>query len=184
MREVTATLRAAHDRLRASIAEPPAPPAEQRADERRPATPSRPPSPPSGSARSTSSCSPSRTASPSTRSSRSSSSAGGRRSSAGGIDWGQAEALAFASLLEDGIPIRLSGQDTERGTFSHRHLVLHDPESGETVAPIQHLPGRERVVRGLQLAALRVRGARLRVRLLGRPRPTRSSSGRRSSATS
>ena len=43
----------------------------------------------------------------------------------GGIDWGQAEALAFASLLE-GIPIRLTGQDTERGTFSHRHLVLHD----------------------------------------------------------
>ncbi|HET8742225.1 MAG TPA: 2-oxoglutarate dehydrogenase E1 component [Gaiella sp.] len=57
----------------------------------------------------------------------------------GGIDWGQAEALAFASLLEDGIPIRLTGQDTERGTFSHRHLVLHDPHTGETVAPIQHL---------------------------------------------
>ena len=59
----------------------------------------------------------------------------------GGIDWGQAEALAFASLLEDGIPIRLSGQDTERGTFAHRHLVLHDPVSGETVSPMQHLPG-------------------------------------------
>jgi 2-oxoglutarate dehydrogenase E1 component len=60
---------------------------------------------------------------------------------AGGIDWGQAEALAFASLLEDGIPIRLSGQDTERGTFSHRHAVLHDPVTGETHAPLQHLPG-------------------------------------------
>ena len=59
----------------------------------------------------------------------------------GGIDWGQAEALAFASLLEDGIPIRLTGQDTERGTFAHRHLVLHEPGSGETVAPMQHLPG-------------------------------------------
>jgi 2-oxoglutarate dehydrogenase E1 component len=59
---------------------------------------------------------------------------------AGGIDWGQAEALAFASLLEDGIPIRLSGQDTERGTFSHRHVMLHDPGTGETYAPIQHLP--------------------------------------------
>ena len=59
----------------------------------------------------------------------------------GGIDWGQAEGLAFASLLEDGIPIRLSGQDTERGTFSHRHLVLHDPHTGETFAPVQHLPG-------------------------------------------
>ncbi|MGL6280726.1 MAG: 2-oxoglutarate dehydrogenase E1 component [Gaiella sp.] len=59
----------------------------------------------------------------------------------GGIDWGQAEALALASLLEDGIPVRLTGQDTERGTFSHRHLVLHDPSTGETYAPIQHLPG-------------------------------------------
>jgi 2-oxoglutarate dehydrogenase E1 component len=59
----------------------------------------------------------------------------------GGIDWGQAESLAFAALLEEGIPIRLSGQDTERGTFSHRHLVLHDPTNGETYAPIQHLPG-------------------------------------------
>ena len=57
----------------------------------------------------------------------------------GGIDWGQAEALSLASLLEDGIPIRLSGQDSERGTFSHRHLMLHDPRSGETFAPIQAL---------------------------------------------
>jgi len=60
---------------------------------------------------------------------------------AGGIDWGQAEALAYASLLEDGIPIRLSGQDTERGTFAHRHLVMHDPQTGETFAPMQNLPG-------------------------------------------
>ena len=57
----------------------------------------------------------------------------------GGIDWGQAEALALASLLEDGIPIRLTGQDTERGTFAHRHLVLHDVTSGETHTPLQHL---------------------------------------------
>jgi 2-oxoglutarate dehydrogenase E1 component len=57
----------------------------------------------------------------------------------GGIDWGQGEALAYASLLEDGIPVRLSGQDTERGTFAHRHLVFHDPYTGETYAPIQHL---------------------------------------------
>jgi 2-oxoglutarate dehydrogenase E1 component len=61
----------------------------------------------------------------------------------GGIDWGQAEALAFASLLTDGIPIRLSGQDTERGTFSHRHAMLHDLETGETYAPLQHLPEAE-----------------------------------------
>src|SRR5439155_1216496 len=52
---------------------------------------------------------------------------------------GQAESLAFASLLVEGIPIRLTGQDTERGTFSHRHDVLHDVETGETYTPIQHL---------------------------------------------
>jgi 2-oxoglutarate dehydrogenase E1 component len=57
----------------------------------------------------------------------------------GGIDWGHAEALAFASLLLEGIPIRLTGQDTERGTFSQRHLVFHDAGTGERYAPIQHL---------------------------------------------
>jgi 2-oxoglutarate dehydrogenase E1 component len=57
----------------------------------------------------------------------------------GGIDWGQAEALAFASLLVEGIPIRLTGQDTERGTFSHRHDVLHDASTGATYTPLQHL---------------------------------------------
>jgi 2-oxoglutarate dehydrogenase E1 component len=59
----------------------------------------------------------------------------------GGIDWGHAEALAYASLVEDGIPVRLAGQDSERGTFAHRHLVLHDQRTGEHYAPIQHLPG-------------------------------------------
>jgi 2-oxoglutarate dehydrogenase E1 component len=57
----------------------------------------------------------------------------------GGIDWGQAEALAFASILADGTPIRLTGQDSERGTFSHRHAVLHDQRSGEKYIPLQHL---------------------------------------------
>src|SRR5207253_10155550 len=57
----------------------------------------------------------------------------------GGIDWGQAEALAFGSLLVEGIPIRLPGQDTERGTFSHRHAVLHDVQTGETFTPLQNL---------------------------------------------
>ncbi len=57
----------------------------------------------------------------------------------GGIDWGQAEALAYASLLVDGIPIRLTGQDSQRGTFSQRHLVLHDVHTGETFTPMQHL---------------------------------------------
>ena len=57
----------------------------------------------------------------------------------GGIDWGQAEALAFGSLLVEGIPIRLTGQDSERGTFSHRHAVLHDVNTGETYTPLQNL---------------------------------------------
>ena len=57
----------------------------------------------------------------------------------GGIDWGHAESLAFASLLREGIPVRLTGQDTERGTFSHRHLVLHDVVTGEIEVPMQKL---------------------------------------------
>jgi len=59
----------------------------------------------------------------------------------GGIDWGHAEALALGSLLLDGVPIRLTGQDTERGTFSHRQMVLHDDQTGAAWAPIQHLEG-------------------------------------------
>jgi 2-oxoglutarate dehydrogenase E1 component len=59
----------------------------------------------------------------------------------GGIAWAQAEALAFGTLLADATPVRLTGQDTERGTFSHRHLVLNDYETGEKYAPIRHLPG-------------------------------------------
>jgi 2-oxoglutarate dehydrogenase E1 component len=58
----------------------------------------------------------------------------------GAIDWGHAETLAFASLLEDGIPIRLSGQDSERGTFSHRHLVLHDSATGTRFTAMHSLP--------------------------------------------
>lgn len=56
------------------------------------------------------------------------------------IDWAHAEALAFASLLEDGVPIRLTGQDSERGTFSQRHAVLHDEKTGEEYVPLQHIP--------------------------------------------
>ena len=57
----------------------------------------------------------------------------------GGIDFGQAEALAFGSLLTEGVHIRLTGQDTERGTFSHRHLVLHDENTGLEYTPMQNL---------------------------------------------
>jgi 2-oxoglutarate dehydrogenase E1 component len=59
----------------------------------------------------------------------------------GGIDWAHAESLAFSSLLTEGTPIRLTGQDVERGTFSQRHMVLHDSKTGQTICPIQSLPG-------------------------------------------
>jgi 2-oxoglutarate dehydrogenase E1 component len=59
----------------------------------------------------------------------------------GGIDWGHAEALAFASLLVDGVAVRITGQDAQRGTFSHRQAVLHNVETGETHTPLQKLPG-------------------------------------------
>jgi 2-oxoglutarate decarboxylase len=55
------------------------------------------------------------------------------------VDWGTAESLAFASLLTSGTPIRLTGQDTERGTFSHRHAVFHDLVSHAVWIPLQHL---------------------------------------------
>jgi 2-oxoglutarate dehydrogenase E1 component len=57
-----------------------------------------------------------------------------------GIDWGHAEALAFASLLVDGMSIRLTGQDAERGTFSHRQAVLHDAATGAIHTPLGALP--------------------------------------------
>jgi 2-oxoglutarate dehydrogenase E1 component len=55
------------------------------------------------------------------------------------IDWGLGEALAFGSLLLEGTPVRLSGQDSSRGTFSHRHAVLVDQQSGEEYAPLDHI---------------------------------------------
>ena len=58
----------------------------------------------------------------------------------GGIEWAHAESLAFAAVLADGTPIRMSGQDTERGTFSQRHLVLHDTKTGGRYVPLQALP--------------------------------------------
>ncbi len=57
----------------------------------------------------------------------------------GGIDFGHAEGLAFSSLLTEGVHIRLTGQDSERGTFSHRHLVLHDENTGLAYTPMKNL---------------------------------------------
>jgi 2-oxoglutarate dehydrogenase E1 component len=63
--------------------------------------------------------------------------------STGAIDWGHAEALAFASLLTDGVSVRLTGQDAERGTFSHRQGVLHDVHTGQRYTPLANLPQAE-----------------------------------------
>jgi 2-oxoglutarate dehydrogenase E1 component len=57
----------------------------------------------------------------------------------GTIDWAHAEALAFASILRDGTPIRMTGQDSQRGTFAQRHLVLHDEKTGEEYVPLHHI---------------------------------------------
>ena len=59
----------------------------------------------------------------------------------GKVDWGHAEALAFGSILHDGTPIRITGEDSERGTFSHRHVALRDVETGAKYIPMQHLSG-------------------------------------------
>eukprot|EP00798_Chlamydomonas_sp_ICE-L_P027387 gene27387-4689_t len=62
-----------------------------------------------------------------------------------GIDWGMAEALAFATLVSEGTHVRLSGQDVERGTFSHRHSVIHDQVNGDKYTPLCNVyPGQDK----------------------------------------
>lgn len=56
-----------------------------------------------------------------------------------GIEWGTAEALAFGTLLDQGYPVRISGQDVERATFSQRHAVLHDQNSDKTYTQLEHV---------------------------------------------
>ncbi|HUG93715.1 MAG TPA: 2-oxoglutarate dehydrogenase E1 component [Planctomycetaceae bacterium] len=59
------------------------------------------------------------------------------------LDWSAGEALAFATLATEGVRVRMSGQDSERGTFSQRHAVLHDVEDGHTYMPLEHLAGNQ-----------------------------------------
>ena len=68
------------------------------------------------------------------------------------LDWGAAEALAFASLLVEGVAIRLSGQDSGRGTFSHRHAVLHDYKNGEKHIPLNALSDGQAVLEPIDSA--------------------------------
>ncbi|MCT4783893.1 2-oxoglutarate dehydrogenase E1 component, partial [Exiguobacterium himgiriensis] len=57
----------------------------------------------------------------------------------GKVDWGHAETLAYASIISDGTPVRLSGQDSERGTFAQRNIMLNDAETGKKFSPLHHL---------------------------------------------
>lgn len=57
------------------------------------------------------------------------------------IDWGMAELLSYATLMKDGFPVRMTGQDVERGTFSHRHAVLKVEDSEEEYIPLNHIDG-------------------------------------------
>jgi 2-oxoglutarate dehydrogenase E1 component len=64
-----------------------------------------------------------------------------------GIDWGTAETLAYATLLREGIRVRLSGQDSRRGTFNHRHAFVYDQESGAAFAPLAQVCREPRMFR-------------------------------------
>jgi len=57
------------------------------------------------------------------------------------IDWGHAETLAYATIIQDGTPVRFTGQDAQRGTFSQRHLVLHDKNNGNVFTPLHQISG-------------------------------------------
>ena len=60
---------------------------------------------------------------------------------AGDVDWALAEALSFGQILAEGVDVRLSGQDSRRGTFSQRHAVLVDYETGVEFVPLQQIAG-------------------------------------------
>ena len=75
-----------------------------------------------------------------------------------GIDWATAEALAFGTLLVEGTPVRLSGQDSGRGTFSQRHSVLIDQETEDRYVPLNHIRPGQAAFRGDRFACCRKRG--------------------------
>ena len=182
--EVTATLAAAHDRLRASIAEPPSPPARSRSRPRVPPTRSRPPSRASGCVRSNAqllAVPEGFTVNPklARQLDRRREAIGERRDRLGS---GRGARLRVAPRGRDPDPADRAGH--RAGDVRAPSPGVPRPRDGRDGDSDPAPAGRQRLVRGLQLAALGVRGARLRVRLLRSPRRTRSCSGRRSSATS
>ena len=103
---------------------------------------------------------------------------------AGTVDWALAESLAFGTLLLDGTPVRLAGQDSRRGTFSQRHAVLVDYQCEAEHVPLGRAGPGPGVVPDLRLAAVGVRRPRASTTATRSPTPTRWCCGRRSSATS
>ena len=85
----------------------------------------------------------------------------------GEVDWALAEAMAYGSLLLEGTDMRIAGQDTRRGTFSHRHAVLVDHTNGDEYAPLAHLGPEQGKFWIYDSLLSEYAGARLRVRLLG-----------------
>ena len=83
----------------------------------------------------------------------------------GSLDWAFGEALAFGTLVLEGTPVRLSGQDSGRGTFSQRHLAFYDSETGRRYVPMQHISPDQARFDVFDSIAQRVRRAGLRVRL-------------------
>ncbi|MDP5275112.1 2-oxoglutarate dehydrogenase E1 component [Chengkuizengella axinellae] len=76
----------------------------------------------------------------------------------GKVDWGLAEALAFASIISDGTPIRMTGQDSERGTFAQRNIVLHDYMTGKSFCPFHQLGNASFAVHNSPLSEIAVLG--------------------------
>ncbi len=95
-----------------------------------------------------------------------------------GFDWATAEALAFGSLLLEGVPVRLAGQDSVRGTFSQRHAAIVDQSTEERYYPLNHIRSGQSRFEVIELDAVGICGARLRVRVFaGRTESARALGG-------